>query len=343
MATAKKLPSGKYRCLIYVGMDKGKRKYKSFTADTKKEAERLALNYQAELEDKQDTVEEMISKYIKSKEKVLSQTTITAYLSIKNTLMDKILAIKVNSLNSSSVQVWIGSISENHSPKTVKNAYGLLSAALKSYAPELRLSVKLPQAEKKRTYVPTDDDIKTLMDFLKEYDNDMYIACNLAAFGTMRRSEICALTAKDVKNNIISVNKAMVLSTTGEWIIKTTKNVSSTRDIEMPDFVIDMLPKEGKLVNINPTRVSDRFIKYLKRLDVPHFRFHDLRHYSASIMHAIGVPDVYIMERGGWSSDHTLKNIYRGSMNDFSKKFTSMTNEHFTSMQHEMQHKKSET
>ena len=204
----------------------------------------------------------------------------------------------------------------------------------------MKISVKLPQPEKKKTHVPTDDEIKILMEYLKEYDRDMYIACNLAAFGTMRRSEICALTAGDVKGNVISVNKAMVLSTDGEWVIKTTKNVSSTRDIEMPDFVISLLPKEGRLVKINPSRVSDRFIKYLKRLNMRRFRFHDLRHYSASIMHAIGVPDVYIMERGGWSSDHTLKNIYRGSMDDFSRKFTDMTNEHFSAMQHEMQHKK---
>ena len=39
MATAKKLPSGAYRCLIYIGDENGKRKYKSFTAKTKKEAE----------------------------------------------------------------------------------------------------------------------------------------------------------------------------------------------------------------------------------------------------------------------------------------------------------------
>ncbi len=339
MATAKKLPSGKYRCLIYIGMENGKRKYKSFTADTKKEAERKAVNYQSELEDKQDTVNSMIECYIKSKEKVLSQTTLKAYISIKNNLMEEISLLKVKSLNSSNVQAWIGSISIGHSPKTVKNAYGLLSAALESYAPEIRLSVKLPQQEKRKTYVPTDDEIKALMDYLKEYDYDMYVACSLAAFGTMRRSEICALTADDVKGNIISVNKALVLSTDGEWITKTTKNISSTREIEMPDFVINLLPKEGKLVKINPSRVSDRFIKYLKHLDMRRFRFHDLRHYSASIMHAIGVPDVYIMERGGWGSDHTLKNIYRGSMDDFSKKFTDMTNEHFSTMQHEMQHK----
>ena len=43
MASAKKLPSGNWRVSLYIGLDeKGKRKYKSFTADTKKEAEFLA-------------------------------------------------------------------------------------------------------------------------------------------------------------------------------------------------------------------------------------------------------------------------------------------------------------
>ena len=164
MATAKKLPSGAYRCLIYVGDENGKRKYKSFTAKTKKEAERLALNYQSELEDKQDTVETMIDNYIKSKEKVLSTTTITGYMSIKNNLMNEILKKKIKSLNSPVIQSWIGSISVGHAPKTVKNAYGLLTAALEYYAPEIKLNVKLPQDKKRKTYVPTDNDIKKLME-----------------------------------------------------------------------------------------------------------------------------------------------------------------------------------
>ena len=108
----------------------------------------------------------------------------------------------------------------------------------------------------------------------------------------------------------------------------------------MPQFVIDLLPKDGPLVRITPSRVSDRFIKYLKQLNMRTFRFYDLRHYSASIVHGIGVPDVYIMQRGGWSSDATLKNIYRGAMDGYSKKFTDLTNSHFEEMQHEMQHKK---
>jgi integrase len=118
--------------------------------------------------------------------------------------------------------------------------------------------------------------------------------------------------------------------------LKTTKTTESTRDVELPQFVIDALPKKGKLVTIDPARVSDRFIKTLKKLNNRNFRFHDLRHYSASVMHAIGVPDVYIMERGGWKSDATLKKIYRGKMDDYQKKFTDVTNSHFENICHEI-------
>ena len=46
MATAKKLPSGQWRVLAYIGTGPdGKRQYKSFTAGTKKEAEYMAAEY----------------------------------------------------------------------------------------------------------------------------------------------------------------------------------------------------------------------------------------------------------------------------------------------------------
>ena len=73
------------------------------------------------------------------------------------------------------------------------------------------------------------------------------------------------------------------------------------------------------------------------------FRFHDLRHYSASIMHAIGILDQYIMARGGWKTDTVLKAVYRNVINDEQKKFTDKINSNFTTMQHEMQHEKEKT
>lgn len=59
------------------------------------------------------------------------------------------------------------------------------------------------------------------------------------------------------------------------------------------------------------------------------FHFHDLRHYSASVMHSIGIPDAYIMERGGWGSDYVLKNVYRHAMTDKNKEMNDKANEFF--------------
>lgn len=135
-----------------------------------------------------------------------------------------------------------------------------------------------------------------------------------------------------IDDNLAYINKALVATKDKQWVLKVTKTTESQRDVIMPQHIIDILPKNGKLVNINPARVSDRFIKAIKRLDIKRFRFHDLRHYSASVMHALGVPDEYIMKRGGWKSDSTLKTIYRGCMDDFEQEFTNITVEHFDAL-----------
>ena len=46
-------------------------------------------------------------------------------------------------------------------------------------------------------------------------------------------------------------------------------------------------------------------------------------------MHSIGIPDQYIMERGGWSSDAILKSVYRNVLKDKNNEFTDKTNEYF--------------
>jgi integrase len=70
--------------------------------------------------------------------------------------------------------------------------------------------------------------------------------------------------------------------------------------------------------------------KILKDLGIPHFRFHDLRAYAVSIAHALGVPDAYIQEWGGWKTDHVLKRVYRRAMDDKNKEYRDKLKEHFS-------------
>lgn len=94
---------------------------------------------------------------------------------------------------------------------------------------------------------------------------------------------------------------------------------------------------------MHPEDISKKFGKILKEVGLPHFRFHDLRHYSASIMHALGIPDQYIMARGGWKTDRVLKSVYRNVIEDEQKKFSDKVNSHFKAMQHDIQHEKEKT
>lgn len=345
MAKAKKLPSGSWRCQVYDYTDTdGKRHYKSFTAMTRKEAEFQAAQYALDKKEKpklpEFSLKDAIENYCNLKSNVLSPATIREYRRMKDNYYGKLSSTRLKDISSDVVQIWVNGFSNDHSPKTVRNAYGLISTVMDAFAPDIRLHITLPQKIQPNLYVPSDEDIKLLISHFSKHDKDMEIAVYLAAFGTLRRSEICALTADDIRGNILHINKAMVNKGHSEWVVKTTKTVSSTRFVEMPDFVIEKLPKSGQIVTLSPDQVTRRFERAFPKLEIKSFRFHDLRHYAASIMHAIGVPDQYIMQRGGWGSDKTLKAIYRGTIEEYTKKYTDMTLTHFDDMQHEISHEK---
>ena len=354
MSKAKKLPSGSWRCQVFShweyvrqpdGSVKKKRIYESFTStdptrEGKKKAEAMAAEFalnKSRMSRSDFTLSEAMTKYIDSKRNVLSPTTIRGYEKLKRNAYSSISQIKTCRINQAIIQDWANMYAVSHSPKTVRNAHVFLVAVLNVYEPSLHLKTKLPEAQKKTFYTPSDDDIKKLLKYIE--GTELEKAVLLAAFGTLRRGEICALTSDDISGNIITVNKSLVESDSGKFVIKTTKTPSSNRQVQYPAFVIEKFEGiEGPLVNLRPGDISKHFGKIVKAAGLPHFRFHDLRHYSASIMHAIGIPDQYIMERGGWKTDRVLKTVYRNVISDEQKKFTDQINKHFEAMQHDMQH-----
>lgn len=346
MASAKKLKSGSWRCLVYdFTEDNGKRHYKSFTADTKKEAEYMAAEYAAKKEGLRRpenlTVNEAITQYINSKENVLSPSTIRMYRIMQRNHFKEIENIMLHKIDNVTLQVWVGNLSTSIGPKTVRNVSGLLSSALDIFHPDFHYKVRLPSPKKQDSYTPSDDDVKKLLTYISKQDNgqELKIAVLLAAFGPMRRGEICALTSEDIHGNIITVSKSMVMDSNRNWKIKQPKTFSSYRNIEFPDFVIKEIDCSlERIITANPEQISSRFRRALKHTGLPHFRFHDLRHYAASIMHAIGVPDQYIMQRGGWATDNVMKTVYRNVIVPESVKQNRKILAHFENMQHEMQH-----
>lgn len=356
---ARKLPSGSWRCQVYSHKERvydkekkqwrERRVYESFTCDDpspagKREAELMAAQFAASKQGRK-TMRNMplsaaIEEYIESRSNVLSPSTIREYRRMQKKNYALLDDTALNCMTTSLLQGWINTFAADHNPKTVKNAYGLISAVLETYLPGASFSVALPQEIPYEAHVPEDSEIQALIAYQRKNDPDMFRASCLAAFGTLRRSEICPLTAADVSGTFIRINKSMVDAGKTEWITKlTNKNKTSNRIVEYPQCVIDILPTSGRLVNLNPDQVTRRHERALTALKIPYFRFHDLRHYTASVMHALNIPDQYIMGRGGWASDKTLKRIYRGQISSYESQFTDIANAHFEQvMQHEMQH-----
>lgn len=313
---AKKLPSGSYRVRISAGKDPktGKYVYKSFTADTAKEAERMAYEWEfnrekIEIVTSELTLEKAMLEFNESKKYVLSPSTVTDYESLRKNAFESIKHFKLSELTSAVVQVWVNEQMPKVSPKTIFNRYSYLTSLLSQYAPDLKLKVNLPKKKKAEYHIVTDEEMRILLKATE--GTELGIAIRLAAFIPARRSEICAICPRtDIKGNFITINKAMVQEPSRDWVIKQPKTFAGYRTVEMPPEIIKLIPKDAdKAVNCHPDILYERFRNKMKELGL-NFRFHDLRHYGATFLHAQGVPDKYIMQRGGWSSAATLQNIY---------------------------------
>ena len=330
MPKIKKLPSGNYNARVY---DKILGKTTSITAPTREEVKRLAARYELEVKKHAAgdyTIAEAIDSYIKSKSNVLSPATLCTYEGNQRNAYNAINAMSAAAITSAQLQKYVNDFAALHSPKTTRDVYGLLSASIRQLYPDKAFSVTLPQKKPTERHIPTDNDIREMIACA---NHNLKIAILLAATGTLRRGEVCALTYGDIKDDTVHVHRNMVKKPGGGFVIKDTpKTSSSDRYIPLPAEVIAQLGSgdpEDRICTASPNTITNEFSKLRDKLHLS-CRFHDLRHYAASIMHAIGVPDAYIMKRGGWSSDAVLKSVYRNALDDKEKEFVNMANEYLS-------------
>ena len=345
MPKAKKLPSGSWRCQVYdYTTPEGKIIRKSFTvsdpsAAGRRKCEAMAAEWAAKKEHTKtsgQTLEQATRRYIASREHILSPTTLNSYRQILKqfgALLEKPLAAITND----DAQALINMTARTHSPKTVRNVYGLFNAVIREYRQDISLRVKMPEKRPPARYVPNETEAKAIINAVRGTVLELPVL--LAAYGPMRRGEICALRMDNIKGNVVHVCENMVKDLSGgrvKWIIKAPKSAAGDRFIEYPEQVAALWEgKEGRVINMNPDTLTNEFRRLLIRKKLPPVRFHDLRHYSASIMHALNIPNQYIMERGGWSDDRTLVSIYRHTLSEQTKEMADKINNYFTRTSHE--------
>ncbi len=328
MATFRK-DTGKWRAQVLLGTDAaGKRVYKSFEANTADEADYLALSYKlgkGKRTDQTVTLKTAMEAYINSKDGLLSPATINGYRGILENFGDYLDTPleRINSLNlQTAITLYARSPKKRKhngtgtvSPKTVKNAYGLINATLRQNGIRIE-GITLPQRQAPEYTTPFENDLKAILDVMRDTEYELPVL--LAAWCGLRRSEILGITYRDVDFE----KKALYIRRANVYIgkeahLKTTKNVQSTRVVHMPDHIAALIkatPHESEedfVVKMKGMTLTNGFTAKLKRRGLPHCRFHDLRHSFVSILTANGVDQKYIQEMGGWSNTTVMNSVYK--------------------------------
>lgn len=336
MATPKKLPSGNWRIRVFSHLDaNGKKVYKSFTDPDKKKVKKLAHEFQDNKEelmtqDAELTIAKALDEYITAKEGVLSPSTIREYRRAQKKEYDSINSIYVSRVTSKDMQYFISELSRRKSPKSVSNIYSLVQSAILMFE-DKNFKVTLPAKEHIEYATPDDREVKILLD---NASDKLKLCIYLSAIGTLRRGEICALKYSDVlyDMNAVYVHADMVRDKKNKWVYKPSpKNSSSVRKVTLPPTILNLIghgDPDDFILDINPDSITKRFCRLRNKLGLK-CRFHDLRHYAATIRMYMGIPMKEIQAIGGWSSPATLQKVYVNQLKSKSVEYVKKANEYF--------------
>lgn len=312
--TIEKLPSGNYRIKKMI-----KGKTYRVTVDhkpTKREAEEIIQEqvHDTESHAKDDiSFEQATMDYIKVKHNVLAPNTRRGYLTALQRLSEDFKCLSINKLTQIIIQAEISRLSASYAPKTVRNTFGLISAVLLMYRPAFAYNITLPQPKEPDYIMPTSEQVGAIIEAVR--GTKYFVPFMLGVCG-LRRSEICAATIDDIHGEYIHISKALEHGENGKEIRDNAKTKDSVRDVPLSEEILEAIKASGTIYDGDDTSLWKRLRKEQDRLNIPHFRFHDLRAFYASYAHAHGIPDKHIQHNCGWKTSYTMNKIYKRLMQD---------------------------
>ena len=302
----RRLPSGSWNVRIMLDGHSY-----SFTDPDRRTVMRMASTFADEHRRKIEnpTLLEAMRDYVTEGSERLSPSTVRSYLGIIRMVEErspKIAHKRISALTEKDILTIIRPL---RTIKTKRNYLNFIHAATGK-----SVNQKLHGTASKRVHVPTELEIMGLLNLFK--GTEMEVPVMLAAYDGLRRGEICALRMSDIDGDFVHVSKAVVRDPSGAWITKDPKTPQSIRSVLLPHFVIERIKEQGYITHLTPANVSDRFWKRQRSLGIRPYCFHSLRHFHASYLHALNIPDAFIMARGGWSSPSVMQSIYRHALAD---------------------------
>ena len=236
-------------------------------------------------------------------------------------------------------------------PKTLRLHKNVLQLAFKEAMRHRLIStnpcelVRLPKLERREYEWYNSDEIITMLDALK--GEPLYPLIKTTVMYGLRRSEVLGLQWQSVDFNVNSILIRHTVSVGTKVVEKDkTKNNSSYRAFplfpEIRELLLRLKDEENKNREFfgnayiendyifkrpngdtyDPSYITHRFGELLKKYDLPHIRFHDLRHSCASLLLSKGCTLKDVQDWMGHADIKMTCNIY-GHLDLTRKKVTS--------------------
>lgn len=270
--------------------------------------------------EKLPTAATLLQNYIDSRRSVLSPSTIRGYNTIKDTRFQSVMEKRIDEIKDwqkvINQEVDSGADGKAIKGKTIKNAWGLMSSALK-YAGYPVPDVKLPQVVQATRPWLDPNQIKVFVKAVHGADVEIPA---LLALHSLRRSEIAGLTWEkvDLENKLIRVEGSSVRGEDSKFVYKETNKSKKSRrqvPIMIPELkaALEAIPEDdrsGIVVKCNPNTIWARVNRICEVNGLPQVGVHGLRHSFASLAHHVGLPEEEAMLIGGWEDAKTMHKIY---------------------------------
>ncbi len=237
------------------------------------------------------------------------------------------------------------------SPATIKKYFVILQSVFHfaykmgflEYNPSISANVTLPKIPPATITILDEKGIRNLLECLEGEPIMWKVLIHLALCTGCRLGELAALQWEDIdwEKKQVKICKSMYYIN-GIRGIKLPKSNSGNRTITIPDYMIEMLKyyknrqTEQRLISTQDWNsnhmlfttqkgefIATRYIytwfsKFLKRHNIPHIKFHALRHTAATVLLASGTNIKTVSSRLGHSNLSTT-NIYVHALMDADK------------------------
>ena len=294
--------------------------------------------------------------YIKSKEKELSPNVYQSYMECWK-IMKKHFGnkLKLKDVTYHHIEDYYDYLKNTRKNKniTIKHHAVILSPALRlAYRDDL--IVKNPyefmpkiKKEKSKMQYYNKEELEKLFEVTDK--SPLKLIVRVAAYYGFRRSELVGLKwdAIDFKNKMITIKHKVLHVNNKFYLSDTLKTTASHRTLPLLPEIESLLVERKEEIEknkelfkksynhkydeyvfvddigdlINPDIISNRFRTLLRKNNLKHVRFHDLRHSCASLLVASKVPMKNIQEWLGHSNFNTTADVY--SHLDYSSKYES--------------------